>query len=399
MKKRQLIFLVVFLLVCLVIVISVIAASKVTLDAAANKGKIVNVPMMSSIQTAVSDGSKWLYCGADSKFSETSSGGEDRGKTLCGSKQGTDWAYCRMVDMHNEDDPPDTIAVDFEHTGASCRKVCGEKGYLAWGMWSWDGRSESTCYCDNDPPFKSNPNGKYGDPPNVACTFRGGTCRETKSCTTRSECIDFCNKADAYCGSNGVCVCDVSGNAYDSSSYNPNEGGNGDPDPDPSCFLAGTKITMADGTEKNIEDVKKGDKILSWDFEENKAVETEVIWIWNGPHEDMHIINENIHVSSEHPFWIREAGWAAINPDKTLEKHSWKPSKLEVGYHLMDKDGNYIEVYDIEENFREVMTYNIGAKIYKNYFAGGVLVHNKGGGGYATGTGFGDGTTSADPIG
>ncbi|MCD6237518.1 MAG: hypothetical protein J7K13_06175, partial [Thermoplasmata archaeon] len=33
----------------------------------------------------------------------------------------------------------------------------------------------------------------------------------------------------------------------------------------PSCFLAGTKIEMADGTTKNIEDIKVGDKVKSFD--------------------------------------------------------------------------------------------------------------------------------------
>lgn len=35
------------------------------------------------------------------------------------------------------------------------------------------------------------------------------------------------------------------------------------------CLLEGTKITMADGTEKNIEDVQAGDMIQSWDIDNN----------------------------------------------------------------------------------------------------------------------------------
>ncbi|MBU4086634.1 MAG: hypothetical protein KKB21_03605, partial [Nanoarchaeota archaeon] len=42
------------------------------------------------------------------------------------------------------------------------------------------------------------------------------------------------------------------------------------------CFLAGTKITMADGSEKNIEDIEKGEEVLAWDIENNKPAEAEI---------------------------------------------------------------------------------------------------------------------------
>lgn len=45
-------------------------------------------------------------------------------------------------------------------------------------------------------------------------------------------------------------------------------------EPTPACFLPGTKISMADGTKKNIEDVKVGDKVLSYetDIEKLQAI-------------------------------------------------------------------------------------------------------------------------------
>ena len=38
----------------------------------------------------------------------------------------------------------------------------------------------------------------------------------------------------------------------------------------PFCFVAGTKVTMGDGTEKNIEDIGIGDEVKSWN-EETKS--------------------------------------------------------------------------------------------------------------------------------
>jgi len=42
------------------------------------------------------------------------------------------------------------------------------------------------------------------------------------------------------------------------------------------CFAAGTKITMADGSVRNIEDVREGDRILTFDHETGKLTAQEV---------------------------------------------------------------------------------------------------------------------------
>jgi hypothetical protein len=145
----------------------------------------------------------------------------------------------------------------------------------------------------------------------------------------------------------------------------------------PTCFAAGTKIAMADGSKKNIENIKVGDKILSWDFSKNKKIEGEVIGLWNGMHDDIYIINEKIKVTAEHPFWTKEEGWASINPKETLEKHGMNIGKLNAGYHFMDEKGNSVEIKSIVSDFGEIMTYNLRIKNYENYYANDVLVHNK----------------------
>ena len=45
---------------------------------------------------------------------------------------------------------------------------------------------------------------------------------------------------------------------------------------DPGCFVAGTKITMFDGSKKNIEDVKVGDKVLSYNVDTKEYYVTTV---------------------------------------------------------------------------------------------------------------------------
>ena len=45
------------------------------------------------------------------------------------------------------------------------------------------------------------------------------------------------------------------------------------------CFLAGTKITLADGTQKAVEDVTYDDTLLVWNFDEGKLDAAKPIWM------------------------------------------------------------------------------------------------------------------------
>jgi len=46
-----------------------------------------------------------------------------------------------------------------------------------------------------------------------------------------------------------------------------------------SCFLQGTKITLADGSKKNVEDLTYDDNLLVWNFDEGKADTAKPVWL------------------------------------------------------------------------------------------------------------------------
>jgi hypothetical protein len=46
-----------------------------------------------------------------------------------------------------------------------------------------------------------------------------------------------------------------------------------------SCFLKGTKITLADGSKKNVEDLTYDDDLLVWNFDEGKADTAKPAWL------------------------------------------------------------------------------------------------------------------------
>jgi hypothetical protein len=80
-------------------------------------------------------------------------------------------------------------------------------------------------------------------------------------------------------------------------------------------------------------------------------------------------INEGlIKVTSEHDFWTY-----------TGEKWEWCiPKQLSVGNKLLDYQGNLIEITSLEYVRGEVEVVNFDVEPLDIYFAGGVLVHNKG---------------------
>ena len=44
----------------------------------------------------------------------------------------------------------------------------------------------------------------------------------------------------------------------------------------PGCFLSGTKIMLSDGSYKNIEDIRVGEKVVAFDLVNNHAVDSDI---------------------------------------------------------------------------------------------------------------------------
>ena len=163
------------------------------------------------------------------------------------------------------------------------------------------------------------------------------------------------------------------------SSSNTGGGGGGGS----SCFVAGTQILMGDGTNKNIEDIKILDEIMSYDIDKNLLVKSSVQKLHKTSNKQTYIINykdNSLHTTQCHPLYCIEKGWVSINPLATKELHGLDVEKLEVGDKLFDKNADYLEITSIEviDNEIDIPTYNL-IEIYKhnNYFANDVLVHNK----------------------
>lgn len=143
------------------------------------------------------------------------------------------------------------------------------------------------------------------------------------------------------------------------------------------CFIKGTQVELADGSPRNIEDLKPGDKVrgVSGSVNRVKSVLTpklggRQLWSFRGGEP---------WVTWEHPFLTVAGEWASINPDATRDE-DWKDdiARLE-NQPLVHRDGatriTPLRAHDAEEQ----TVYNLELTGDHTYFANGYAVHNKGG--------------------
>ncbi|RLF57982.1 MAG: hypothetical protein DRN25_05760, partial [Thermoplasmata archaeon] len=118
-----------------------------------------------------------------------------------------------------------------------------------------------------------------------------------------------------------------------------------------SCFLAGTKIEMADGSLKSIEDIKVGDLVKSYDIESKEWKVGIVTKVFHHSPEEMGdyylIINNELRVTPNHPVYLNGKWMTA--------------GELKVGDVFGEK------IVSIERIYRKVPTYNFEVYPYHNY--------------------------------
>jgi hypothetical protein len=150
-----------------------------------------------------------------------------------------------------------------------------------------------------------------------------------------------------------------------------------------SCFVAGTQVTMADGSKKNIEDVQIGEQLLGQDGSINTVLKYDHPML-NG--RALIAFNEGKpFMTPEHPLWTRK-GWKSFSATATqIQKpeiaHLMVNGDFEIGDEILMDDGSWftIESIDVHLGEPEQQVYNFYLDGNNTYFADGYLAHNRGG--------------------
>ncbi|HEY0762426.1 MAG TPA: RHS repeat-associated core domain-containing protein [Pyrinomonadaceae bacterium] len=141
-----------------------------------------------------------------------------------------------------------------------------------------------------------------------------------------------------------------------------------------SCFVAGTLVQTSQG-EKRIEEVHPGDVVFSLDPQQQNAssdlspepqnvtrtfVRTAPVVV------DIHVGNQTITATPEHPFWVIGAGWTAAG-------------ELRRGSALLTKDGVIVHIDYVDRRKGLFQVYNFEVSNAHTYYVSslGVLVHNQ----------------------
>lgn len=104
----------------------------------------------------------------------------------------------------------------------------------------------------------------------------------------------------------------------------------------PYCFAAGTKVTMADGSFKNIEDIKVGDEVATFDANAKATKASTIEQVVNIEHNNLvkytFVSGTSITATDDHPFLLSGKGWASSNVEKSKNYVGFESAaKIEVG--------------------------------------------------------------------
>lgn len=143
------------------------------------------------------------------------------------------------------------------------------------------------------------------------------------------------------------------------------------------CLVQGTKVFLANNTLKNIEDIKPGDKVLSYNTltgEQFSATVEKVICI---KHKNLVTYTfdggKTITATDDHPFFTQR-GWASLNPSKTASYKGFeRVVKVESGDGFKTKNGS-VRLSSTSLSCKVKTTYSITKLSEGNsYYANGIL--------------------------
>ena len=164
------------------------------------------------------------------------------------------------------------------------------------------------------------------------------------------------------------------------------------------CFLPGTLILMSDGTEKPIEEINVGDEVMSLDLpglpdEDLGYLEWKSFTMRPLDKEDLEslVVRNKKTAFVENLFYDYMDGYYSINNGylKVTREHDlftyadgkwrWNTAKeLKEGMKLLNYLGEIVNIDSVEWIEGEVEVINFDVEPLDIYYAGGILVHNKG---------------------
>ncbi|MGD9129505.1 MAG: alpha-2-macroglobulin family protein [Candidatus Woesebacteria bacterium] len=133
------------------------------------------------------------------------------------------------------------------------------------------------------------------------------------------------------------------------------------------CFTGDTQISIANGKDKAIKDIKIGDQVLTKKNPNDKPKATKVTKVFEHQVAGYFLVNASLKVTPEHIMWINDRWQTA--------------SHLKIGDKLRDSQNNEIEVVSLEWQDGLFKVFNLEVENAHTFFANDIWVHNQKGDG------------------
>lgn len=148
------------------------------------------------------------------------------------------------------------------------------------------------------------------------------------------------------------------------------------------CVIAGTKIMVTlDGKVRNIEDLKVGDTVISYNIEKG-IFEEDIIVMKTEPLKynclKLKVGNDELTTTTTHSLYGKE-GWSAYNPDEGLIylEDNTPCEQLYIGQEVFTSEDNYKPITRMSASYNTAIhMYDITVKNNHCYFANNILIHN-----------------------
>lgn len=140
------------------------------------------------------------------------------------------------------------------------------------------------------------------------------------------------------------------------------------------CFVEGTLITMANGTQKPVENIEYGDEVLCYDFEKGEQTTSYIDWMipkqtateyWK------------ITLSDGTVLKLVGANGKSHRLYNVTKQSFMYPQDFEKDDLTLKENGDLVKVVSCEKIFETVNFYNISSKDHINVYAEGVLTSNR----------------------
>lgn len=142
----------------------------------------------------------------------------------------------------------------------------------------------------------------------------------------------------------------------------------------PECCIHESMLVSTPEGNKHVNDIEVGEFIYGYNFETQQIEETQITRIKKLERDRIVKINDTI-VTDDHPIYLADGTLTSTNPESTLKNYHQEVDELEVGHHMIDVNGNEVEVKSIEVYEGTHSVYAIKTDL-DNLYADKLLMHS-----------------------